>query len=373
MFVHLIRSRISPVAVDAERHFAAVVDRRARRQIEIDSPSAVTGPNRSTVPSLHSARCPYVGDGAADDVLERRRVALPDGADGGDRPARLLLAVDVLRSAVQQRDDQDARPPVLRAAVRPPASSPFRRLCSRSTLAPGVEYVLAAASEPDLFVIKKQHRSESQETTPLAYYYILSGTVYQAPDLHSAIRAKLGRPSDGDRHLGVRREGPRGASFCWRRASAASPRRSIRARPPQRSERRTPLRGEGRMTAARLQVRGGEEEVREPAGVGEDEDGDGRRQRRARQVSVPGLAVPNPLLSLPQLPDGPRLRGAHGPVPRSFDEPVHGDGGRGEEAGLEGQSVRRRRGQVRTLTGGRFRETVRAPSDVVLKAPLTFL
>jgi len=59
-----------------------------------------------------------------------------------------------------------------------------------STLAPGVEYILVKAVEPDLFVIKKQYRSENQDTTQLAFYYILSGTVYQAPDLYSALQAK---------------------------------------------------------------------------------------------------------------------------------------------------------------------------------------
>ena len=59
-----------------------------------------------------------------------------------------------------------------------------------STLAPGVEYILITAKEPDLFVIKKQYRSENQDTTALAYYYILAGTVFQAPDLYSAIQSK---------------------------------------------------------------------------------------------------------------------------------------------------------------------------------------
>eukprot|EP00210_Caulerpa_lentillifera_P006125 g5852.t1 len=61
------------------------------------------------------------------------------------------------------------------------------------TLAPGSEYLVVSATEPDFFVIKKQYRTESQETTPLAYYYVLQGTVYQAPDLFNAIFSKIKR------------------------------------------------------------------------------------------------------------------------------------------------------------------------------------
>lgn len=60
-----------------------------------------------------------------------------------------------------------------------------------STLAPGAEYLVVSAMEPDFFVIKKQYRNEEQETSPLGYYYVLQGTVYQAPDLFSAISSKL--------------------------------------------------------------------------------------------------------------------------------------------------------------------------------------
>ena len=59
------------------------------------------------------------------------------------------------------------------------------------TLPPGVEYELQDAQEPHLFVIKKQQRSGPKATSPLQYYYILDGNVYQAPSLHAALSSRL--------------------------------------------------------------------------------------------------------------------------------------------------------------------------------------
>ncbi|KAA0184046.1 Mediator of RNA polymerase II transcription subunit 6, partial [Fasciolopsis buskii] len=45
--------------------------------------------------------------------------------------------------------------------------------------------------EPILFVIRKQRRLSSTEVTPLAYYYIINGTVLQAPDLSTLLNSRL--------------------------------------------------------------------------------------------------------------------------------------------------------------------------------------
>ncbi|KAL1232209.1 Mediator of RNA polymerase II transcription subunit [Trichinella spiralis] len=54
----------------------------------------------------------------------------------------------------------------------------------------GVEYILLHAAEP-LFVIRKQYRQPNQNVTPLEDYYIIGGTVYQAPDLSSVFNSRL--------------------------------------------------------------------------------------------------------------------------------------------------------------------------------------
>lgn len=59
--------------------------------------------------------------------------------------------------------------------------------------APGIEFVVQDAQPPHLFVIKKQRRSLAGGEEPLALYYILDATVYQAPDVHAAIAARIAR------------------------------------------------------------------------------------------------------------------------------------------------------------------------------------
>lgn len=61
------------------------------------------------------------------------------------------------------------------------------------TLPPGVEYEVQDAQEPHLFIIRKQHRSGPKTTAPLQYYYILDGSVYQAPSLHAALSSRIVR------------------------------------------------------------------------------------------------------------------------------------------------------------------------------------
>uniref|UniRef100_A0A1I7XPP5 Mediator of RNA polymerase II transcription subunit 6 n=1 Tax=Heterorhabditis bacteriophora TaxID=37862 RepID=A0A1I7XPP5_HETBA len=54
----------------------------------------------------------------------------------------------------------------------------------------GIQYVLWSA-QPPLYVICKHRRNSSQNVTPLAYYYVINGTVYQAPDLHTFVQSRL--------------------------------------------------------------------------------------------------------------------------------------------------------------------------------------
>ncbi|XP_014243749.1 mediator of RNA polymerase II transcription subunit 6 [Cimex lectularius] len=55
----------------------------------------------------------------------------------------------------------------------------------------GLEYVLLHVQEPILYVIRKQHRHSPTQLTPLADYYIIAGTVYQAPDLASILNSRI--------------------------------------------------------------------------------------------------------------------------------------------------------------------------------------
>ncbi|XP_065681715.1 potassium voltage-gated channel subfamily D member 3 isoform X2 [Hydra vulgaris] len=55
----------------------------------------------------------------------------------------------------------------------------------------GVEYQLIHSQDPILYIIRKQMRYSQTQATPLAFYYILAGVVYQAPDIGSLINSKL--------------------------------------------------------------------------------------------------------------------------------------------------------------------------------------
>ncbi|PAV57423.1 hypothetical protein WR25_07619 [Diploscapter pachys] len=54
----------------------------------------------------------------------------------------------------------------------------------------GIQYVLWSA-QPPLFVICKQSRISEKTVTPLAYYYIINGTVYQCPDILTYVQSRL--------------------------------------------------------------------------------------------------------------------------------------------------------------------------------------
>eukprot|EP01114_Cavostelium_apophysatum_P023615 TRINITY_DN8951_c0_g1_i1.p1 TRINITY_DN8951_c0_g1~~TRINITY_DN8951_c0_g1_i1.p1 ORF type:complete len:257 (-),score=36.23 TRINITY_DN8951_c0_g1_i1:2-772(-) len=54
----------------------------------------------------------------------------------------------------------------------------------------GIEYVLFAAKEPDLYVIRKQKRDSPANVTPQTSYYIIKGTIFQAPNLYSVLASR---------------------------------------------------------------------------------------------------------------------------------------------------------------------------------------
>ncbi len=66
------------------------------------------------------------------------------------------------------------------------------RVCHR-TLPPGMEYELQDAQEPHLFVICRQLRTAPRAVVKQAVYYILDGSVYQAPSLHAALSSRIVR------------------------------------------------------------------------------------------------------------------------------------------------------------------------------------
>ncbi|KFK39441.1 hypothetical protein AALP_AA3G245400 [Arabis alpina] len=57
----------------------------------------------------------------------------------------------------------------------------------------GLEFTITDASEPNLFVFRKQHRDGPDKVIPMLTYYILDGTVYQAPLVQSVFEARVGR------------------------------------------------------------------------------------------------------------------------------------------------------------------------------------
>ncbi|KAM0938219.1 putative transcription regulator MED6 family [Dioscorea sansibarensis] len=57
----------------------------------------------------------------------------------------------------------------------------------------GNEYMLCEVMEPHLFVIRKQRRDGPEKITPLLTYYVLDGSIYQAPQLCNVFAARIGR------------------------------------------------------------------------------------------------------------------------------------------------------------------------------------
>lgn len=57
----------------------------------------------------------------------------------------------------------------------------------------GLEYMLNEVMEPNLFVIRKQRRDSPEKVTPMLTYYVLDGSIYQAPLLSNVFAARIGR------------------------------------------------------------------------------------------------------------------------------------------------------------------------------------
>ncbi|KAF8393469.1 hypothetical protein HHK36_021713 [Tetracentron sinense] len=57
----------------------------------------------------------------------------------------------------------------------------------------GTEYMLNEVMEPHLFVFRKQKRDGPEKVTPMLTYYILDGSIYQAPQLCNVFAARIGR------------------------------------------------------------------------------------------------------------------------------------------------------------------------------------
>ncbi|KAK9793169.1 hypothetical protein WJX73_002041 [Symbiochloris irregularis] len=60
-----------------------------------------------------------------------------------------------------------------------------------AALPPGIEFKLQDAQPPHLFVIRKVLRKSPQSEENVAFYYILDGSIYQAPTLHATLSAKM--------------------------------------------------------------------------------------------------------------------------------------------------------------------------------------
>lgn len=55
----------------------------------------------------------------------------------------------------------------------------------------GTEYVLSEVMEPHLFIMRKQKRDSPDKVTPMLAYYILDGSIYQAPQLSNVFAARI--------------------------------------------------------------------------------------------------------------------------------------------------------------------------------------
>lgn len=55
----------------------------------------------------------------------------------------------------------------------------------------GLEYLLNEVIEPNLFVIRKQKRDSPEKVTPMLTYYVLDGSIYQAPQLCNVFNARI--------------------------------------------------------------------------------------------------------------------------------------------------------------------------------------
>jgi hypothetical protein len=59
----------------------------------------------------------------------------------------------------------------------------------------GTEYLLTDVMEPHLFVIRKQRRENPEKSNAMLAYYILDGSIYQAPQLCNVFASRIVNPS----------------------------------------------------------------------------------------------------------------------------------------------------------------------------------
>lgn len=57
----------------------------------------------------------------------------------------------------------------------------------------GIEFMVSDVMEPHLFVIRKQKRDGPEKVTPMLTYYVLDGSIYQAPQLCNVFSARVVR------------------------------------------------------------------------------------------------------------------------------------------------------------------------------------
>lgn len=69
-----------------------------------------------------------------------------------------------------------------------PTDPPSRRFT-------GIEFALAHAQPPSLFIIHKRERFSPDQVRPLAAYFIINNRIYQSPDLYTLLSNRLVRVS----------------------------------------------------------------------------------------------------------------------------------------------------------------------------------
>ncbi|KAI5059367.1 hypothetical protein GOP47_0025686 [Adiantum capillus-veneris] len=57
----------------------------------------------------------------------------------------------------------------------------------------GIEYMLYEVQEPNLYVFRKQKRESPEKVIAISGYYILDGSIYQAPNIHNVIGSRVVR------------------------------------------------------------------------------------------------------------------------------------------------------------------------------------
>lgn len=55
----------------------------------------------------------------------------------------------------------------------------------------GLEFVLAVAQEPDVWVIRRQMRYSPTEAEILATYFVVGENIYQSPSIYSVVASRL--------------------------------------------------------------------------------------------------------------------------------------------------------------------------------------